>query len=76
MSSWDDLSLNVQISEGISEGYIPTDYDTPCYSSYHNLTNQSADKKIFSSFEEAKAWAKRNIGKSFTRYGDTQFIEK
>lgn len=55
MSSWDDSSLNVQISEGISEGYIPTDYDTPRYSSYHNLTNQSADKKIFSSFEEAKA---------------------
>lgn len=74
MNDWDDLSLNVQISEGISEGYIPTDYDTSHDYSRKNYTN--SNKRIFNSFEEAKEWAKNNIGKSFTRYGNNQFIEK
>lgn len=79
MNDWDDLSLNVQISEGISEGYIPTDYDIPAYSSRKKYTHSAkfnSNKRIFNSFEEAKEWAKNNIGKSFTRYGDNQFIEK
>lgn len=78
MNDWGDLSLNVQISEGISEGYIPTDYDIPAYSStkYTHSNEIYSDKRIFNSFEEAKEWAKNNIGKSFTRYGNNQFIEK
>lgn len=78
MNDWDDLSLNVQISEGISEGYIPTDYDIPAYSStkYTHSNEVYFNKRIFNSFEAAKEWAKNNIGKSFTRYGNNQFIEK
>jgi len=36
-----------------------------------NLNNIRNGKRIFHSFEEAKQWAKKNIG-----HGDSQFIEK